>query len=277
MVQFTVFQDFRVQRGHAVGAVGKVDIHMGHVDYIVRVYDGGGGVAALTARQRIQLFDDGYQLRNYLLQIVFRPFFQSFRQNGVICISAGFGDDFNGFLEGNVFFAQQPDEFRYDHGRVRVVNLDGGIFVEVMEIAAPLQAFLEDQLRPCADHQILLVNPKEASGIIAVVGVEEQGKVLPDICLVETDAVPDNGLLHGVQIEQVQIIGAPLIAGDGNPVKPCGIWFSCQGYGIGFGGFLCPVMAAQPEIGCLILKILREILTEESAVIPESDAVAGEV
>ena len=277
MVQFAVFKDFRVQRGHAVGAVGKVNIHVSHMDYIVGVNDGCGRVIGLGTGQLIQLFDDGHQLGHYLLQVVFRPFFQSLRQNRVIGVGTGFCDDLHGFFEVNLLITQQPDQLRNHHGGVGVIDLDGGIVVQVVKIAAPLQAFLQNQLSPGADHQILLIDPKKAAGVVAVVWVKEQSQVLFNVGLVKLDAVPDNGLVNGVQVEQVQIIGAAFIACDGNLVEPCGVVLSCQGHRICFIGFPCPVMSAQPEVGSLVLEIVREILVEEPAVVSEADAVAGEI
>ena len=46
-VQLRIFQDFGVQLGHTVDLGAAVDIHVGHVDDIVRIPDGKlGGIAA---------------------------------------------------------------------------------------------------------------------------------------------------------------------------------------------------------------------------------------
>ncbi len=101
------------------------------------------------------------------------PFLQGFCQDGMVGISAGPGDDFHGFFKINAFFAQKTDQFRNYHGRMRVIDLDGGIIVKIMEITAPPGTFIQNQLCPGADHQILLVNPQETSVIITVVGIQK--------------------------------------------------------------------------------------------------------
>ena len=55
-VQLGVFQDLGVQRCHAVGGVGEVDVHVSHVYPVVLVDDGKALVFGTGAGQFIQLF-----------------------------------------------------------------------------------------------------------------------------------------------------------------------------------------------------------------------------
>ena len=107
----------------------------------------------------------------------------------------------------SVLFAplpQQPDEFRDDHAGVGVVDLDGGVVGQIVVIAAAGRALGQNELGTGRDHQILLVHPQTAASLIGIVRVEEEGQVLVDGGLVERDAVMDDALVDGVQIEQVQ-------------------------------------------------------------------------
>ena len=100
-----------------------------------------------------------------------------------------------------------------------VVDLDGGVVGQVMVVAAAGGAFGQDELGTGTDHQVLLVNAQAAAGLVAVIGVQEQRQVLVDVGLVKLDAVMDNRLIDGVQVEQVQGVGAALVAGDGQLVQ----------------------------------------------------------
>ena len=98
-VQLRVFQDLGVQRRHAVGGVGKVDVHVCHVHPVVLVNDGKALVLGAGACQRIQLFNNGHQLRHHGIQIGAGPLFQCLGQNGVVGVSAGLGDDLHGLFK----------------------------------------------------------------------------------------------------------------------------------------------------------------------------------
>ena len=56
--------------------------------------------------------------------------------------------------------------------------------------------------------------------LIRVVRVEEQGQVLVDGGLVKGNAVMDDALVDGIQIEQMQGVGAALVTGDSQLVQP---------------------------------------------------------
>ena len=160
---------------------------------------------------------------------------------------------------------------------MRIVDLNGGIIVQVMEITAAFCAFFQNHLCAGTDHQILLVNPQKTSGIVAVVRVKEQRQVLCYVRFVKADAVSDTGTVNAVQVEQVQVIGAAFISCDSDSVKPGSVILARQGYRVGNVCFLCPVMLSQPEIRSLILQAMGEVLMEQTAVISEAYAVSGKI
>ena len=100
-VQLGIFQDLGVQRCHAVGGMGEVDVHVGHVHPVVLVDDGKALVLGAGAGQCVQLFNDGHQLGHHCIQIGAGPFFQRLGQNGVVGVGAGPGNDLHSFLKLN--------------------------------------------------------------------------------------------------------------------------------------------------------------------------------
>ena len=276
-VQLGIFQDLSVQRCHAVGGVGEVDVHVGHVHPVVLVDDGKALVLGAGAGQCIQLFDNGHQLGHHGIQIGAGPLFQRLGQNGVVGVGAGPGHDLHGFLKFDAPLPQQPDEFRDDHAGVGVVDLDGGVVGQIVIIAAAGRALSQNELGTGRDHQILLVHPQTAASLIGIVRVEEEGQVLVDGGLVERDAVMDDALVDGVQIEQVQGVGAALVAGDGQLVQPGGVRLARQLHRVGDVGLFGPAVGSEPRVGLFVLDAVLKGLMEQAKVIPQAHAVAGQI
>ena len=109
-----------------------------------------------------------------------------------------------------------------------------------------------------------------------MVRVEEEGQVLVDGGLVERDAVVDDALVDGVQIEQIQGIGTTLVAGDGQLVQPGGVFFARQLHRIGDVGLFGPAVGGQPRVGLFVLDAVLKGLVEQSEVIPQTHTVAGQ-
>ena len=178
-----------MQRCHAVGGVGEVDVHVGHVHPVVLVDDGKALVLGAGASQFVQFFDDRHQLRHHSVQIGAGPRFQRFGQNGVVGVGAGLGDDLHSLFKLDAALAQQTDQLRNDHGRMGIVDLDHNVIIQLVQIVALLLAFHQDELCAVADHEILLVDTKQLSGTVAVIRVEEQCQIFLDLMLVKVDAV----------------------------------------------------------------------------------------
>ena len=276
-VQLGVFQNLGVQRCHAVGGVGKVDVHVCHVHPVVLVNDGKALVLGAGACQRIQLFNDGHQLRHHGVQIGAGPLFQCFGQNGVVGVGAGLGDDLHGLFKFDAALAQQTDQLRDDHAGVGVVDLDGGIIRQVMEVAAPGGALGQNELCTGRDHQVLLVHPQTAACLVGIVRVEEEGQVLVDGGLVEGNAVMDDALIDGVQIEQVQGVGASLVAGNGQLVQPGGVLLAGQLHRVGGVGLFRPAVGSEPRVGLFVLHAVLKGLMEQTKMVPQTHAVTGQI
>ena len=137
----------------------------------------------------VQLVDNRHQVRNNLLEVIDRPFFQCLCQDGVVGVSTGLAYNIDGFLHGKASLLQQTDQLRNDHGRMGIVDLDHNVIIQLVQIVALLLALHEDKLCAFADHEILLVDTKQLSGTVAVIRVEEQCQVFLDLMLVKVDAV----------------------------------------------------------------------------------------
>ena len=195
----------------------------------------------------------------------------------MVGVGAGLGDDLHGLLKLDAALAQQPDQLRDDHAGVGVVDLDGGVVRQIMEVAAPGGALGQNELCTGRDHQVLLVHPQTAACLVGIVRVEEEGQVLVDGSLVEGNAVMDDALVDGVQIEQVQGVGAPLVAGDRQLVQPGGVLLARQFHRVGGVGLFRPAVGSQPRVGLFVLHAILKGLMEQTKMVPQTYAVAGQV
>ena len=246
---------------------------MRHVYPIILVDNGEALVLGAGAGQRVQLFNDRHQLRHNSIQIGARPLLQRLCQNRVVGVSAGLGDDLNGFLKLDALLTQQTDQLRDDHARVGIVDLNGCVIRQIVVIAAARSTLCKDQLRTGGDHQVLLVHAQTAACLIGIIRVEEQREVLVNVGLVKGNAVMHDALINAVQIEQVQRVGACTVAGDSQLIQAGGVFLASQLYGIGNVCFLCPAVGGKPRIGLLVLQTVFKGLTEQAEMIAQTYAV----
>ena len=173
--------------------------------------------------------------------------------------------------------AQQADQLGDDHARVGIVDLDGGVVGQVVIVAAAGGTLGQNQLRTGGNHQVLLVDAQAAARLVAVVRVQKQRQVFVDVGLVELNAVMDDRLINRVEVKQVQRVGAALVAGHGQLIQPGGVLLARQADRVGHVGFFGPAVGSQPGVGQLVLHAARERLMEQPEVIPQADAVTGQV
>ena len=276
-VQLAVFQDLGVQMGNAVRRVGEVDVHVGHVNAVITVDDGQTLVGGAGAGQRVELFNDGHELRHDGVQIGAGPLFERLGQNGVVRVGTGLCDDLDGLVKVDALLPQQADQLGDNHAGVGVVDLDGGVVGQIVVITAAGGALGQNQLGPGGNHQVLLVDAQTASGLIGVIGIQEKRQVFVDVGLVERDAVVDDALINGVEIEQIQRVRAALVARDGQLVQTGAVGLAGQLDGIDRIRFFRPGVGGQPRVGQLVLDAVLEGLAEQTEVIPQADTVAGQV
>ena len=123
-----------MDRRHAVHGKTIVDIDMRHMYLIVLIDDPYILILRVfLPHPLIQFFDNRHKLGHYLLQIFKRPFFQRFRQDRMVCISAGFAHHLDRLIQRKcLILHQNPDQFRNDHRRMRIVDLDHTVIMQFL-------------------------------------------------------------------------------------------------------------------------------------------------
>ena len=277
VMELGVLQDLRMQRCDTVRGMREMDVHMRHVDDIVRVDDGKRRILRAGPCQRIQLLDDRHQLWNDRVEVRTRPLLEGLCEDRVVRIGAGLRDDLHGLLEVDAMLAEQADELRDDHARVRVVDLNRRVVREIMVVTATGHTLCEDQLRAGGHHQILLIDTEATAGLVRIVRIEEQRQVLINGGLIEGDAVMDDPLVDGIEVEEVQCVRAALVAGHGELIETRGIGLPRELHRVGHVGFLRPAVRSQPWVRLFVLDIVLEGLVEQAEMVPEANAVTRQV
>ena len=207
--------------GNAVNGKSVVDINMRHMHPLVLVNDLHLGVLVFFCHPLIQLFDIGDKLGHYLFQVSKGPFFQRFRQDRMVGISAGFAHHFNGLIHGKcLFLHQDADQLRNYHGRMGIVDLDHRMFIHLTQVVFLFLHFPEDKLGGIAHHKILLVDPQQVPCLVRVVRIQKQGQVLFNLFLIKGNAILHYALVNGLNIKKPQLVHAAVIACNINIVKP---------------------------------------------------------
>ena len=126
------FQNFGVERRHAVDAEAIVDVDVRHVHKAVVVQDVDPRIVELLLDPLVQRLDDGHDARRHSLEKGLGPLLQRFCQDGVVGVGAGLADLVDGVVQGKPPRREQADELRDNHGGVGVVDLHHGVLVELM-------------------------------------------------------------------------------------------------------------------------------------------------
>ena len=231
-----------MQLRHAVDGVGEVDVQVRHADVALRVDDLHEGVVVFGAHPGVQPVDDGHQPGHDLLQIGPRPLLQRLGQDGVIGVGAHVAHDGDGLVLSDAAFLEQTDQLRDDQRGMGVVDLDGGVVGEVVQVASSREALFQDQPRGIGHHEVLLVHAQQAPLLGAVVGVQEEREAAGDIPCVEADAGLDQSLVRGIHVEEAQPAALALVAGDVDLIQ------GGTGGEIAEGDVIMDVRAAHPAL-----------------------------
>ena len=262
---------------HPVGGVGKMDVHMSHVNPILLIDDGSAPIIRAAAGSMIEFFHNGHQLGNHRFQITLGPFFQCLCQDGVVGIGTDIRHNLYCFLKRNALLAQKSDQFRDHHAGMGVIDLNGSIISQVMKVGAPLHAFLYDQLGTCADHEILLIDAKHPACFIGIIRIQKQGQIFLYLILIKLNALSHQIFINGIQIKKIQLIGSSMVTGYSQLVEPCLICLSGQHHRKHLLCGFCPAVCMKPVVRRLILQFLLKTLAEQAAVIPKPNAVPRQI
>ena len=119
---------------------------------------------------------------------------------------------------------QDTDQLRNNHGRMGIVDLDDRIIVHLSYRFVLLFLHLhQDQLCSVADHEILLINTKQAAGFIGIIRDIRTGSG-SFRCLPYQNAIPSFTMLSStaLDVEQAQLIDAIVVAGYVNIIQTGG-------------------------------------------------------
>ena len=102
------------------------------------------------------------------------PFFQSLREQGVVRVGEGAGDDRPGFYPRHVVFVdQQALEFDDGDGGVGVVELDGDFFGEGFPVFVVALEAANDVAKRASDEEVLLEQAEFLAGLGVIVRVKD--------------------------------------------------------------------------------------------------------
>ena len=276
-LQLGILQNLCVKRRHAVHRIAVMDVDVGHVNSVFLIDDIHPLIVEIPSHPGIQVADDGKQVGNHFFQIGNGPFLQRLRQNGVIGVGTGLSHHIHRRIRIEASRLQQTDQLRNHHGGMGVVDLDAHMLMQVIQVHPSLLRFRKDELSRVAHHEILLIDSQKLSGLIAVIGIQEEGQISSDIIFVKIDSVSNNVFIHAVQVEQMQAVAAVLLIPRHVDVVHGGS--HGEVFERHFKMALRPGQPAfrrDPGILFLILLVVLEFLQEQAVVIVQSHAVSGQ-
>ena len=170
---------------------------------------------------------------------------------------------------------EDPDELRDNHGRVRIVDLDDGILVEVVQVGSTCNGIVDEELCRVRHHEVLLIDTKEPACLIGVVRIEEEREVLLHGFLVEVDGTRRHeAVIDTDEVEQVEpVLRVPAVSQDIDIIELRLHIEAAEVHGVGRAGIDEPVLLLEPLIRKLGLLVRDELLMEEAVVVVEAHAV----
>lgn len=137
-----------------------------------------------------------------------RPLLQRFRQQRVVRIGEGPLRDRPGLLPVHaVLVHQQPHELRHRHRRMRVVELDRELLVEVRLAGGLLQVDADHVLQRAGHQEILLDEAQALAELGLVIGIEYLGDGLAAHLAVHSAVIIAH--VESLEVEGFRRLGAP--------------------------------------------------------------------
>ena len=259
---------------HTIDRKSIVNIHVGHMHSFVFVYDIYRFVFIPASYSFVQFLNHRYQVRNYFLQILHRPFFQRFCQNCMVGIRTGSAYRINGLIHGKSSLFKQTNQFRNHHRRMCVINLNHYMFVKFMQIISLLLAFPQNQLCAAAYHKVLLINTQFTACIIRIIRVQKQGKIFTDFLFVKINTVlRNNTFIHRFHVKQMQSSTPGFISRNSNIIQ---YRFHFKVFKLHLKAFRLPHKPAffcNPGILHLFLLMIPEFLPKQSEMVIQTNTV----
>ena len=299
-----------MQLGNAVDGVAVGDAHVGHVRLIVgqdgHVADAvplaREAVKQLLAQAAVELLHDRVDARQGLTHHALRPLLQRLGHDGVVGVGDGIDGDALGNLPGQVLLVHQDaHQLRNDHGRVRIVDVEGDFLGQLIHVGAVhALEVLDGVLQRGADQEVLLHQAQLLAVVGVVLRIEHLGDLRGDGIAVLAGAV----VIAGGELLQVEVArehGAPhaqavndlvvvaddrqiirhgddvlgVLQGDivlvAHPVLQ-NLAAEAHGHGVALGRNLPGVAVGQPLVRHLNLLAVHDALTEQAVLIADGAA-----
>ena len=143
VLQLLILQDLGMQSCNTVDGIAGNDSHMGHLhlsivqnrhlaNLLLHIHAPLICISCLDLcnEAAVDLFHDLVNSGKQSGEKVDGPFFQSFRHDGMVGIGTGSGGDVPCFIPAEtVIIKQDSHQFRYSHGRVGIVELEGNLLI----------------------------------------------------------------------------------------------------------------------------------------------------
>ncbi len=205
LMKLCLLQDVCMKGCNTIDGKSVMDVHMCHVDQVILVDDGKIFLRVFCLDTLIQFADDRHQVRNYFLKIGNRPFLKCLCKDGMVGVSAYMRYDLAGLLKLNSTLCEKANQLRNYHTRMCIVDLNHCVICKVMKVGAFGSRLIQDQLCRIAYHEVLLVNTKLSSGVIAVIRIQEQSQVVKKIFFVKRDSLSYNALICNINIKETKL------------------------------------------------------------------------
>ncbi len=137
-----------------------------------------------------------------------RPFFKGFGHNRMVCIGTGLCGHFPRLIPGQVMLIHQhPHQFRDRHGRMRIIELESYLFMELPDIVMLPHILRHRFLYGCGDKEILLFQAELLAGIVVIVGIENLYDITGKILLFHSLLIIT--LVEGIKLEALHRLRIP--------------------------------------------------------------------
>ena len=144
-----------------------------------------------------------------------------------------------------------------------IIDLDHCIIIQIIQIRTLCLCLIQNQASCVADHEILLINTKQASCVITIVRIQEQCQVLCDILFIKTNTIISNdGLVYSLYVEQMKLCGTILVSDYINVIHAR---FQSKSTKLNIISLICrtqPAVLGHPGIRSLTLQMIFEYLLE---------------
>ena len=166
ILQLLMLENLGMQSCHAVYGIACSDSQMSHLylavidnrhlaDFflIARVF-----LLDLDHKAAVDLFDDLIYTGKQAGEQLDRPFFQSLGHDGMVCVSAGLCGDLPCLIPFQAFLVDQDThQLCHCHRRVGIVQLEGGLLIELADVAVRSLIAVDGSLHAGGNEEILLL------------------------------------------------------------------------------------------------------------------------